>query len=235
MRKNLLVVCIGLMFTLAACNGGSPPAPTPTTEDPGKDAPGAAMGTLMGKIAFEGTADNPKIQMKADPKCPQDPNAKAEDYVASDGGLENVIVYISSGVEGKKYPVPTEPQVIDQHGCRYVPHAFTVMTGQPIKIVNSDDTGHNINARAVKNAPFNFMQGQKGLESTRMFDKPEMPVRVKCDVHSWMGAWIGVFDHPYHAVTGKGGNYEIKLPPGKYEVTAWHEKFPEPQDRKSVV
>jgi hypothetical protein len=114
------------------------------------------MGTVMGKISFEGPVpENPKIQMKADPKCPQDPNARQEDFVVTDGGLDNVIVYISSPVTGK-FPTPTEPKVIDQHGCHYVPHAFTVQTNQPIKILNSDDTAHNINAQAQKNTPFNL-------------------------------------------------------------------------------
>src|SRR5262245_21087204 len=110
MRKTLLIVCISLMTSLAACGGGETPkakdehAGEPKAGEPA--APAAASGAVMGKISFEGEAVNPKIQMKADPKCPQDPNAKAEDYVVTDGGLDNVIVYISSDV--KKGPAPTE-------------------------------------------------------------------------------------------------------------------------------
>lgn len=236
MRKTLVIVCITLSVLLAACGGE---APKETPKETPKDAPkggepAAAMGTVMGKISFEGPVpENPKIQMKADPKCPQDPNARQEDFVVTDGGLDNVIVYISSPVTGK-FPTPTEPKVIDQHGCHYVPHAFTVQTNQPIKILNSDDTAHNINAQAQKNTPFNFAQPVKGAQNTKTFDKPEMPLKVKCDVHSWMGAWIGVFDHPYHTVSAKGGNYEIKLPPGKYEVTAWHEKYPKDPQKAMV-
>ncbi|HEX4999386.1 MAG TPA: hypothetical protein VFY29_14255 [Terriglobia bacterium] len=223
MRKKLYIVGIGLMFALASCGGGE--EKKEETQPTKSEAP-AATATLMGKISFEGAVpENPKIQMKADPKCPQDPNARAEEYVVTDGGLDNVIVYISSGIEGKKFPVPSSPVVIDQHGCHYVPHAFTVQTGQTIKITNSDDTAHNIHALADKNTPFNFAQPVKGAENEQKFDKPEMPLKVKCDVHPWMGAWIGVFDHPYHTVSAKGGQYEIKLPPGKYEVTAWHEKL----------
>jgi plastocyanin len=228
MRKNLLIVCIGLMFTLSACGGGEKGGEPKSGGEPktGGEPTAPAGNTLMGKIKIEGDVPaNPVLIMKNDAKCPQE-KATGEDYVVSNGGLKNVIVYVSEGVPSKKYPAPTEAKVIDQKGCHYIPHVFTVMTGQPIEIVNSDDTQHNINAQSKKGQGFNTMQPQKGIKTTKMFTMPEMPVNVKCDVHNWMGAKIGVFDHPYHAVSGDGGDYQFNLPPGKYKLTAWHEKLP---------
>jgi plastocyanin len=150
----------------------------------------------------------------------------AEDTVVSDGGLENVILYVSGGdIQGKSFPTPKEAKTLDQHGCHYVPHALTLQVGQPLKIVNSDETAHNIHAWATVNAPFNESQSSKGVETIKMFDKEEMLLPVKCDVHNWMNAYIGVFKHPFHTVSGKGGAYELKLTAGTYEITAEHEKL----------
>jgi len=77
------------------------------------------------------------------------------------------------------------------------------------------------------NSTFNFAQTDKGAANTLVFEHPEMPFRAGCDLHKWMGAWIGVFDHPFHSTSGDSGNYELKLPPGKYEIAAWHEKYGE--------
>jgi plastocyanin len=183
------------------------------------------MTQLMGKIAFEGTPPPAKpIPMKADPNCPQTGDAKTQEVVVSDGGLENVIVYISSGAEGKGGAASSEPQLVEQTGCRYLPHVFSVQTGQPVLIRNNDATNHNIHTLSEKNPTINFAQSGAGLERTEKFTKVET-FRVKCDIHPWMGAFVGVFDHPFHAVSGTGGEYAIKLPSGSYEVTAWHEKY----------
>jgi plastocyanin len=150
---------------------------------------------------------------------------KDESVVVSDGGLENVILYVSGGLEGKKFPVTKEPVVLDQHGCHYVPHALSIMTGQELLIRNSDETAHNIHAWAEVNKPFNESQPTKGGETKKTFDKEEMLLPVRCDVHNWMNAFIGVFSHPLHTVSKQGGAYEMKLPAGTYEITAEHEKL----------
>jgi hypothetical protein len=165
--------------------------------------------------------------MSSDPYCQQ----KASEYPTletvkvSDGGLENVIVYISSGAPAGPYPTPTEAKEIDQQNCHYIPHVFTIQTNQPVKIKNSDATLHNIHAWAEKNPQFNVGQPVQGMVNETKFSQPELPLPVKCDVHKWMGAFVGVFEHPYHTVSTNGGSFELKLPPGKYEVTAWHERF----------
>src|SRR5262245_18855597 len=229
MQKKLVFVCsLSLALLLGACRGSEPDIPT------GGGTPGATTGTpappstatLSGKIAFDGTAPAPaKIQMSADPYCSSHAQSPVtEDVKVSDGGLENVIIYVSSKVDAS-FPTPTEPVEIDQQNCHYIPHVFTMMVNQPLKVKNSDDTLHNIHAYSEVNTQYNAGQAVKGMVNDTKFDKAEMPVPFKCDVHKWMGAYAGVFTHPYHTVSKTGGAYEFKLAPGKYEITAWHEKY----------
>ena len=227
MRKSLLILCLLSLIAVAAC--GKP-------DDPFKFEPGAGGGnatatvatnaTVKGKIIFDGAAPMPKpISTSSDPGC-KNTDLKSEDTVVSDGGLENVIIYISGGdIDGKTFPVSQEVKTLDQKGCHYIPHALTIQVGQQLKIVNSDDTAHNIHAWAMVNMPFNESQSSKGVETIKKFDKEEVLLPVRCDVHNWMNAFIGVFKHPFHTVSGKGGAYEIKLPAGTYEITAEHEKL----------
>jgi hypothetical protein len=117
--------------------------------------------------------------------------------------------------------------MIDQKDCRYTPHVMTMQVNQPLKIRNSDATLHNIHAWAEKNTPFNEGQPVQNLETTKTFTVEEMPLPIRCDVHRWMGAFVGVFTHPFHTVSANGGAYSLKLPAGNYEIVAWHEKYGE--------
>ena len=99
------------------------------------------------------------------------------------------------------------------------------MVGQKLTVKNSDETLHNIHAFADVNEQFNVGQAVKGMTNDHVFTKAEMPLPFKCDVHKWMAAFAGVFNHPYHTVSKAGGTFELKLPPGQYEITAWHEKL----------
>ena len=149
-----------------------------------------------------------------------------ETVKVSDGGLENVIVYVKAGLPaGATFATPADAVTIDQHDCHYVPHVFTIQVNQPLKIKNSDSTLHNIHAWAEKNMPFNIGQPVQNMVSEKKFDKEEMPLPIRCDVHKWMGAFVGVFSHPFHTVSKQGGAYDLKLPAGNYEIVAWHEKF----------
>jgi plastocyanin len=229
MRKTLFVLGLLCLLAFTACGGGGGDDVLNDKGSGGGNAGAAAAppltATLKGKIVFEGTAPTPKkIVTSSDPGC-KNSDLTSEDVVVSDGGLENVILYVSGGLEGKKFPTTKDAVTLDQHGCHYVPHALTLMVGQPLKIVNSDDTAHNIHAWAEVNMPFNESQSSKGVETTKMFDKEEVLLPVRCDVHNWMNAFIGVFSHPLHTVSKKGGAYELKLPAGTYEITAEHEKF----------
>jgi len=101
------------------------------------------------------------------------------------------------------------------------------MKGQKLKVLNGDPTFHNVHAEAGGNTVFNIAQAAKGAEDIQTFSKAVMPVRIGCDFHNWMVAYAGVFEHPFHTTSGDTGKYELRLPPGKYEVVAWHEKFGE--------
>jgi len=126
---------------------------------------------------------------------------------------------------GQAYAMPTDPVEINQENCHYTPHVFTMRTNQPLKVKNSDMTLHNIHAWAEKNPQFNVGQPVKGMVNETKFAQPEIPLPIKCDVHKWMGAFVGVFDNPFNTVSKSGGAFELKLPPGNYEITAWHEKL----------
>jgi hypothetical protein len=100
------------------------------------------------------------------------------------------------------------------------------MTGQTLRIRNSDDTAHNIHATPEINQGWNFSQNSKGMESTRVFHLSEVMVFIKCDVHGWMGCFVGVLPHPFYAVTDEAGQFTLPLlNPGHYELEIWHEKY----------
>jgi plastocyanin len=145
--------------------------------------------------------------------------------VAPDKGLANVFVYIKKGAPPT--PPAGEAPVLDQVDCQYQPYVLGAVAGQKITIRNSDPLMHNIHATPKNNKEFNFAQVIKGAENKdKSFDKPEVMVRIKCDVHPWMFAYIGVQDHPYFAVTGKDGSFKIpNLPAGTYTIEAYHVKI----------
>ncbi|MDE3058802.1 MAG: hypothetical protein KGJ59_12685 [Bacteroidota bacterium] len=195
-------------------------------------------GDLRGKINFSGKPPVPReIKMSGDRNCAQmhhGPVYSEDVIVNKNGTLKNVFVYLKEGVKGK-YPVPSSPVVLTQEGCMYHPHVFGMQVGQPLEIVNDDQTLHNIHALPKNNTPFNVGQPLKGMKTTKTFDKSEVMVKFKCDVHNWMSAYCGVLDHPFFAVSDENGNFDIKnVPPGTYTVEAWHEKYGV-QDMKVTV
>ena len=217
---------------ISACGGSdsskSAQPASPKAAPDAKRVDTATAGTISGKVLFEGTApENPVIKMSSDPACSGGAEVRADSYVIDNGGLENVFVYIKDGL-GNKYifDTPTTPVVIDQKGCHYVPHVLGVRTTQPLQIVNSDNTLHNIHGMPKTNPEFNQGQPVQGLKNDFTFNAPEVLIPLKCDVHSWMNAYVGVVDHPYFAVTAGGGKFELRgVPPGTYSVEAVHEKL----------
>jgi hypothetical protein len=237
------LAAIGMALTVS-CGGGSendedkPKAATAPREGGGATtaaAPAAnaagAMGSsaVTGKITFEGAVPaNEKVKMSSDAYCAkQHPTevSKDEILVGADKGLANVFVYVKDGVKGT-YPAPAANATIDQKDCTYHPHVFGMVAGQSLDILNSDATLHNIHALPEKNEPFNLGMPVQGMKYTKKFDKPEVMVRIKCDVHGWMSAYVGVLPHPFFAVSAPDGTFTIKdLPPGTYTIEAWHEKL----------
>src|SRR6185436_4240949 len=190
--------------------------------------------SISGQVKVKGDVKKrKKIKMDADPKCAalhSDAPMMDDVVVDAEGNVQWAFVYVKKGAEGKK-PEAVAPAVINQTGCRYEPHVLGIVVGQDLIIKNSDDLLHNIHALPFTNKEFNFGQPTKGLEEKKQFTAQEVMVKVKCDVHPWMSAWIGVVDHGFFAVTGADGKYAIPggLPDGKYTVEVWHEGY------KSVV
>lgn len=153
-------------------------------------------------------------------------SVKAQSLIVNDGKVANALVYVSKGLEGKRFAVPQEEVVMDQAGCIYLPHVAAVQTQQQITFVNSDDVLHNVRCAAKENPAFNISMPNKDSRITKSFAKPEVAVPLKCNLHPWMGAYVGVFDHPYFAVSDEMGEFAFgDLPPGNYQVTVWHEKL----------
>jgi len=236
MRKPVGFLVASSVLFLLACGGGEAPKTETTTpaappaEAGAAPAAGAATGTasIKGKISFEGTAPAPeKVKVTADPKCAaMHPNGLEKSPIqVKDGGLANVFIYVKSGISGS-YPAPTTAVTLDQTGCNYSPHIVALQAGQTLTIRNSDDTLHNIHPRPTVNTEFNIGQPRRGMESSRTFEKPEVWITVGCDVHPWMRSYIAVVPHPFFAVSGEDGSFEIKgLPAGDYEIEAVHEKL----------
>jgi plastocyanin len=228
--SNLRLLAMVVVAAAASACGGSQPEPPARTPPPNAQRVDAAKaGTLTGRVLFDGPApQNAPIKMSADPVCIQaNPNgATADTFAVNDGGLDNVFVYVKDGLGNYYFDTPTEAVKLDQHGCRYVPHVFGIRVGQPLEIVNSDSTLHNVHAMPQANQEFNFPQQIQGMKTRKTFTAREVMVRFKCDVHGWMNAYAGVMDHPYFAVTTSGGRFELKnLPAGTYTIEAWHERL----------
>ena len=187
----------------------------------------ATAGNIAGTVVFEGDAPAMDAIDMSDEQVCADKHAStptAEEVVVNDGTLANVFVYVKEGLEGLQFPTPG-PALLDQDGCTYIPHVLGVMTGQDITIRNSDGLLHNINASPTEQRGFNTSQPMN-MESTRSFRTAEVMVPVRCDVHGWMNAYIGVLEHPYHSVSGSDGSFDLStLPPGDYVIEAWHERY----------
>lgn len=225
-------------FAMAAavalgCGGGDGGADTGA--DAGASAadetPAAAMepagtASVSGTISFAGTAPaGTAIDMSEEPTCAEKHASAPMAYdvrVGDGGGLADVFVYVKEGLGDMTFATPAAA-LLDQDGCEYKPHVLGVMVGQDLTIRNSDAVLHNINTQPTENRGFNISQPRAGMESSRSFNTAEVMIPVKCDVHGWMTAYIGVTEHPFHATTAADGSFSIQgLPAGDYVIEAWH-------------
>ncbi len=204
-----------------ASSGATAPAATPIDS--------ATAGSVSGKVTFEGTPPAPQpIKLSSDPFCESANSGLTTEteMVGANGVMGNVFVYVKDGLGSRTFAPPSDPVTLDQKGCRYTPHVIGIQAGQPLQVINSDNTLHNVHGLAKANKEFNAGQPIQGMKMTHTFSTKEVMVPFKCDVHSWMNAWVGVLDHPYYSVSGPDGTFSLKgLPPGTYTIEAWHEKL----------
>jgi plastocyanin len=241
---NLRSTSILLLTALALSGCKHAPAPTESPSEPIAAHPAPAVdpataGAISGVVHFDGKAPaRIPIEMSADPACAftAEPNL-TEQYLVTDHKLANVYVYIKSGIPDAKAPANTPPVIIDQKGCRYIPHVIAVQQGGSVQFRNSDPTMHNVHTipTQVGNETVDISETPMGQPQTEKFKSPETMLPVRCNNHPWMSAFINVAPNRYFAVTGPDGSFTLpNLPPGTYTLAAVHEKLGE-QDIQITV
>jgi plastocyanin len=200
----------------------------------------STAGVLTGTVRFTGKRPMGKpVDMSGDPACVEAHHGKAHDesvVVNRNGTLANVFIYIKTGLEGRRFEASAASVTIDQRGCWFYPRVLGIQTGQTLQITNSDPVTHNIHPLPRINREWNHSQGSGEAPLVRKFTKPEVMIRIKCNIHSWMRAFIGAVEHPYFAVTGADGAFEIgNVPPGDYVIEAWHEAFGSQEQKITVA
>jgi plastocyanin len=192
----------------------------------------AGSGIIRGIVRFTGSPPVMKSFTSTEPCCQGDPQLAEETVVIDpNSSLRNVFVYLEGApqTDGSDQPAC----LLDQLHCRYVPHAVGVQVGQTLRIRSSDPTMHNVHFNPDRNRAKNLALTQVGAEVPTKFEYAEF-IRMKCDVHPWMTAWVGVFENPFYSVTQDDGAFEIKgVPAGTYTLVAWHELYG--RQRQSVT
>jgi len=206
-------------------------APAVGTDTAVTSAPAVKVkgGAIRGHIRVNGKLPgNPIIRMGMDPMCAKLNAGKrpVQEIVAAtaDGSLANVFVSLQGSFPAT--PVPTEPVTIDQRACIYVPRVVGARVGQTLQVRNSDELLHNVHGLSARGNTFNVSQPKAGLVQQLQLKEDEIMLRVTCDVHRWMTAFVGVVSHPYFATSGVAGTYAIEnVPAGTYTIQAWHEQY----------
>lgn len=214
-----------------------PPPPAKAEIEPQPESPAAepkdTYGTIRGKVIYDGGEVHKTLNViKDETTCGSEDLVDESLLTDANGGIKWAVVSIDSEVKNGK-PLDELPgdRVLNQHMCQYQPHVVLVGVGQKLTINNHDHTLHNVRTASFMNDPYNKVQiyvpGTPPPSDTTTFSEPEV-VDVLCDVHGWMKAYIHVVEHPYYAVTGDDGSFEItKVPPGKYTLKVWQEKLGE--------
>lgn len=191
--------------------------------------PTAGTAAVVGKVLYNGEPPKRKpINFGPEKKCHEhhdSPPMEETLVVSPDRQIQWALVRIAGKLPGK-YDPPAQPAVLDQKGCVFTPHVLPVMAGQEVEIRNSDPVLHNVRLEATLNPPFNRNLPKPGDAMKVKFDSAEVGLKLKCDVHFWMGGYIHVLPHPFFAVSGEDGGFAInKIPPGTHKLEAWHEKL----------
>lgn len=227
-----------LAVALAACSAGDG-APDAGTADTGAAVETVRPDTstayrpidvvdgavLRGRVRFTDPAPAPDtVRITADTAICGTSRVLSRVKVGSESGLADAVVSLTDIEAGEPWPDASSSQpTLDQHGCRFTPHVVLARVGEPVRVLNSDPFSHNVHTAGFDNRSVNRTQPSGASPITLTFAAPEK-VRVKCDLHPWMSAWVVVADHPYHAVTGEAGRFTMPdVPPGTYTLEVWHE------------
>jgi hypothetical protein len=203
-------------------------APNPA-EIPPVLAEAIAPGTVRGVVSILGVPPRRrKARLEIDPNCAalHTGDLLLDDIVVDPANnVHWAFVYVARG-NTTSPPGPLPPVLLDQVGCRFDPHVLGVRVNQPINIWNNDRLLHTVHSLPYQNKEFNRSLPEFRQVETKSFSKPEVMIKIKCDIHPWMAAWVGVLDHPYFSVTSETGNYGIvNLPPGRFLIKVWHELY----------
>ena len=213
MNRQLGLLLLAPALWSLGCGGGeSEPARTPETgggssaQQELQSIDPAQTGSLRGTLVFAGEAPEPAdLELRADAWCRNhyDSPPKDQSLVVRDGRVAHGIVYLSAGWELYSFETPEEKLILDQQGCIFAPRVVATRVGQAVTMANGDPVLHNVHTKPSENRGRNVALPTKGSKRDFRFDKAEVVVPVVCDVHPWMRAFIGVFEHPFFTVTTK--------------------------------
>jgi plastocyanin len=221
MARRLVRPLVGIVAIVVVAGGVHSPTASGQT---------AKYGTIRGHIRLSGKPPgNPVIRMGMDPMCAKINRGKqvVQENVAAaaDGSLKNVFVTLQGPFPQTPAP-PSTPVVIDQRGCIYTPRVVGIRVGQTLQVLNSDELLHNVHGLSARSNGFNVSQPKAGMVQQFRVKDEEIMLRLKCDVHSWMTAHVGVVNHPYFAVSDASGAFEIaNVPAGTRKLQIWHEQY----------
>lgn len=225
-KKGVYTLLLAALLVPLACGEGDGP---PKEATPPTPLDLTTVGTIDATVAYTGSvAPAREINMGSTPACAAAHQEPVYDntLLVQNGRLANAVVWIKRGLEDRVFARPTDPVVMDQRGCVYVPHVAGVMIGQPLQFVNSDTESHNVHGKPKIARGWNFMMSRRAGARTVYLSKPEVAIPVGCDIHPWMQAYIAVVEHPYFAVTPADGTASLRqVPPGDYVLAVWHERL----------
>jgi plastocyanin len=248
MRLHVIqhVIALSGLLTVAACAKGeekggaskAQPEATAPTATPTEAAPAGSgyaeldsvpnAGVIKGTVTYTGTKEAPKLDITKDTTVCTHGGQPDGSLEVKDGKVKNAVVAITDPIaQGKKWEV--EKSVVDNKECAFAPHVQIGRAGGKVEMTNSDQLLHNTNLtlKGAGKTLANVALPMPGIKQSKDLKDAGL-VEVKCDVHAWMHAWIYVSPHPYAAVTGEDGTFEMTgVPPGEYSAKVWHETLGE--------